>query len=279
MPEGDMSWHRCRLLIVLKRIMCNGWTLTNSDGWLRFNNTHLIGSFAKILEFARSRVRMGILMPRIPPDTESGMSFSDEMLYAAFRAAFVVTLDCMLRESLDRHHLAAKTSGFLDVYPVLKGTAPQIQLECLLSTWEHLQQTGSGLSSFDNCVINAAYEALAMMGELTTRPSLSNVWKGPVVMVTAADHWVASKVRAVQLLTDEKSARELAHMEAELADERDVPGSSTGSCSQKTVDDMISIVGRWTASAAIVLGSKKLLTEDEQDLLRVFFEEQTGLLR
>ena len=207
------------------------------------------------------------------------MSFPDEMLYAAFRAAFVVTLDCMLRESLDRHHLAAKTSGFLDVYPVLKGTAPQIQLECLLSTWEHLQQTGSGLSSFDNCVINAAYEALAKMGELTTRPSLSNVWKGPVEMVTAADHWVASKVRAVQLLTDEKSARELAQMEAELADERAVPGSNTGSCSQKTVDELIFIVGRWTASAAIVLGSKKLLTDDEQDLLRAFFEEQTGLLR
>ena len=44
-------------------------------------------------------------------------------------------------------------------------------------------------------------------------------------------------------------------------------------------DDMISIVGRWTASAAVILGSKGLLTDDEQDLLRIFFEEQTGLLR
>ncbi|MEZ6031970.1 MAG: hypothetical protein R3C17_02680 [Planctomycetaceae bacterium] len=218
-------------------------------------------------------------MTRIPPNTESGMSFPDEMLYAAFRAAFVVTLDCMLRESLDQHHLAAKTSGFLDVYPVLRGTAPQIQLECLLQTWDHLQKSGSSLSAFDNCVVHAAYEALAKMGELTTRPSLSNVWKGPLVMATAADHWVASKVRAVQLLTDEKSALELAQMQAELADKLPDSGTNSGSCSQRTVDDLISIVGRWTASAAIVLGSEKLLTDDEQELLRAFFEEQTGLLR
>jgi len=30
----------------------NRRTTTNSDGWLRFNNTLLIGSFAKSLEFA-----------------------------------------------------------------------------------------------------------------------------------------------------------------------------------------------------------------------------------
>ena len=96
------------------------------------------------LEFARLCVRMGNSYDMNHPEhTETRMSFTDEMLYAAFRAAFVLTLDCMLRESLDRQQMRRQASGFLDVYPVLQGTAPQIQLECLLQTWDHLQQAES----------------------------------------------------------------------------------------------------------------------------------------
>ncbi len=207
------------------------------------------------------------------------MSFTDEMLYAAFRAAFVSTLDCMLRETLDRPQVAPTATGFLDVYPVLQGTAPQIQLECLLQTWEHIQYTRPSLSPFENCVVNAAYEALAMMGERTTRPTLSDVWKGPRTMVTASDHWVTSKVRAVQLLTEGKIVDELARMGARLDDYHPVSTTFSNSETLMSSDDMISVVGRWTASAAVIFGSKGLLTDDEQDLLRVFFEEQPGLLR
>lgn len=207
------------------------------------------------------------------------MSFTDEMLYAAFRAAFVSTLDCMLRETLDRPQVAPAVGGFLDVYPILQGTAPQIQLECLLQTWEHIQHTGGALSPFENCVVNAAYEALAKIGERTTRPTLSDVWKGPRTMVTASDHWVTSKVRAVQLLTEGKIVDELTRMGARLDDYRPVSRTFFNSETRMSSDDMISVVGRWTASAAVIFGSKGLLTDDEQDLLRVFFEEQTGLLR
>ena len=207
------------------------------------------------------------------------MSFTDEMLYAAFRAAFVSTLDCMLRESLDRQQVNPPASGFLDVYPLLQGTAPQIQLECLLQTWEHVQLAGASLTPFENSVVNAAYEALARMGERTTRPTLSDVWKGPRTMVTASDHWVTSKVRAVQMLTEGKIVDELVHMGASLDDHRPVSRTFSKTETLMASDDMISVVGRWTASAAVIFGSKGLLTDDEQDLLRVFFEEQTGLLR
>ena len=207
------------------------------------------------------------------------MSFTDEMLYAAFRAAFVLTLDCMLRETLDRHHSIARATGFLDVYPVLQGTASQVQLECLLQTWEHMQAPEVTLSPLDNSVVNAAYATLAKMGELSTRPTLPSVWKGPKSIETSCDHWVSSKSRALQLVIDEKTSSVLIRLEAKLDDQRQTLPMFSSKEAQATVEDLISIVGRWTASREIVLGSKGLLTEDEQDILRIFFAEQSGLLR
>ena len=206
------------------------------------------------------------------------MSFSDEMHYAAFRAAFVLTLDCMLRESLDHENAVARPGGFLDVYPVLQGTAPQIQLECLLRTWDHLQ-SGETLTQFDHGVMNAACEALAKIGELTTRSTLSSVWKGPKLIATACDHWVASKVRALQLTLDEKTTSELMRLAEKLDDHMPVSATISGTGTQGPCEELLTVVGRWKASGEVVLGSKGLLTEDEQDILRIFFEEQAGLLR
>ena len=52
------------------------------------------------------------LMIRASYRPETTMSFTDEIHYAAFRAAFVLTLDCMLRESLALQHAVARPGGF-----------------------------------------------------------------------------------------------------------------------------------------------------------------------
>lgn len=210
---------------------------------------------------------------------ETTMSFNDEIHYAAFRAAFVLTLDCMLRESLDHQNAVARPGGFLDVYPLLLGTAPQIQLECLLRTWDHLQESEAPLTQFDHGVINAACNALATMGEQTTLPTLSSVWKGPKVMVTACDHWLTSKVRALQLTLDEKMSNELVRLEDKLDDHNPVSATFSRIATPCHSEELLTVVERWRASGDVVLGSKGLLTEEEQDMLRIFFEEQSGLLR
>jgi hypothetical protein len=207
------------------------------------------------------------------------MSFTDEMLYAAFRAAFVSTLDCMLRDALDHQNAVSRSGGFLDVYPVLQGTAPQIQLECLLRAWDHVHDSRTPLTRFDHGVINAACEALAKMGELTTSPSLSSVWKGPRLIATACDHWVTTKVRVLQLTLDEKTSSEFVRLENRLEDHYLVSETFSGTGTRGSFEELIDVVGRWRASGDVVLGSKGLLTADEQDILRVFFEEQSGLLR
>lgn len=207
------------------------------------------------------------------------MSVTDEMHYAAFRAAFVLTLDCMLREALDRENSAARPGGFLDIYPVLLGTAPQIQLECLLKTWDHMQREETQLTQFDQGVINAAFEALAKMGEMMTRPSLSNVWKGPKLISTSCDHWVTSKARTLQLSQDETASGALVRLERRLDDHTAVSARLPAGEISIATDAVFTVVGRWKAAKDVVLGSKGLLTDEEQDILRIFFEEQSGLLR
>ena len=207
------------------------------------------------------------------------MPSHDEMQYAAFRAAFVLTLDCLLRESLDREKSTSNPSGFLDVFPVLQGTAPQIQLECLFRTWARLDQPTAEFSSLDHCVIHAGYEALAKMGQMSARPNLTSAWKGPIALVTMNDHWVTSKARARQLAMEEKTANLVSRIQSKMNDHQPLEAAFSGPEQTSGSDDMTDIVGRWIASRDIVLGSVGLLTAEEQDLLRIFFEEQTGLLR
>ena len=207
------------------------------------------------------------------------MPLNNEMLYTAFRAAFVLTLDSMLRESLEHKDVVTRPSGFLDVYPALQGSAPQIQLECLLQTWDRLHRDEVDLTPLDHCVVNAAYEALAKMGELAARPGLSSVWKGPKSIEMASDAWVTSKVRLIQLAMEEPSVSHILRMEKELDDRRPVFHAFSASDPCESRFDLTEIVERWAASGTIIFGSLGLLTDEEQDLLRIFFEEQPGLLR
>ncbi len=207
------------------------------------------------------------------------MPSNDEMLYAAFRAAFVMTLDCLLRESLDREKSTANPGGFLDVFPVLQGTAPQIQLECLFQTWDRLDRQTTEFSHLDHCVVHAGYDALAKMGQMSARPNLTSAWKGPNSQATTNDHWVTSKARVRQLALDEKISRQIMRMQDKMNDHQPYEAAFSGAEQADCNDDITDIVGRWIASRDIILGSVGLLTHEEQDLLRIFFEEQSGLLR
>lgn len=206
------------------------------------------------------------------------MELTNEIHYAAFRTAFVLTMDCMLRDSLGEQHPIAQPGGFLDVYPLLHGTAPQIQLECLLLTWGHLHEIDKSLTPFDHGVIHAACEALAKMGELTTCSALCSVWNGPKLMTTARDHWLTSKVRVLQLTQDQKMASELVRLGKKIDDQPPVSAAFSATEALDPMAELLNVVGCWRASGDVILGSTGLLTEEEQDILRFFFEEQPGLL-
>ena len=98
-------------------------------------------------------------------------------------------------------------------------------------------------------------------------------------MAIANDHWVTSKARARQLALDEKMDNLVVQIENKMNDQLASEAVFSGLEQTSPKVEISDIVGRWTASREIVLGSVGLLTDEEQDLLRIFFEEQSGLLR
>lgn len=201
---------------------------------------------------------------------------NSEVTYASLRAGFMITLDCLLRDSLNQSESANGPFGFLDRIPRLAGTAPQIQLECLLTTWNALQDESRViLSPMDRFVCMAATELLAQLCAENNQRILHMVWQGPRTLATNPDFWLYSKIRCFQAGQDWSAiiyptvADENAHDFGQI---QDLPGLSGEN------DELLNTVGRWRADGAVLLNSGGLLNVTEQDIVRTFFEEHPELL-
>jgi len=202
------------------------------------------------------------------------------MQYTALRAAFVTTLDSLLRYSLDPNGASTRPSGFLDCFPMLSGTAPQIQMECLFNTWSRLQQSpGESLQHLDDLILYAAYESLAQLAEGKPGQPLRVVMNGPVPFTGDQDQWLYSKTLCLQL-ADSRAAGP--HFLRELGKIEDPsPGLNPEFFANwaEQREELMNLVGRWVARKDVLLGTVGLLTNDEKDILRAFFEEHSGLVR
>jgi hypothetical protein len=199
--------------------------------------------------------------------------------YLAFRAGFVVVLDCLLSESLDTNHGRSPRKGLFDCFPMLVGTAPQIQLELLLKTWS---RRTSGLADSTDLISEfvsyAALDCLARVADQESPASLQMALKSPVSLPVKADLWLSRRVRCLQIAGADPHSTEFCR---ELTG-RHAQSPSTGSGFQslrQSNDELLDILGRWAACPKVILTSEMLLTDDEQHLLKSFFEEHPGLLR
>lgn len=203
-----------------------------------------------------------------------------EFTYAAMRAGFVSTLDGLLRLSLDPDSNYSCPIGFLSCFPMLSGMAPQIQLECLLKTWQTMgssQQEPREL--LDELVIYAAYEALAVASEEKRAYSLKAISNGPRNSSLRSDTWLHSKARCLQLTGSGSSEPLFLRELAQIQDPNPWFDTEMGQNWCEKREELLELVGRWAASREVILGSAGLLTQDEQDILRAFFEEHPGLVR
>ena len=101
-------------------------------------------------------------MSRADKNSEESHSDPCQITCAAFRAAFVTTLDCLLRYALDPSAADERPVGIFDCFPMLNAVAPQIQLECLLRTWSRRnRELPDSADVLDDCVLYAACESLA----------------------------------------------------------------------------------------------------------------------
>ncbi len=203
-----------------------------------------------------------------------------QITHTAIRTAFVSTLDALLHFALDPDSATNRPMGFMSCFPILNGTAPQIQMECLFRTWQRVSQGLLDQSDpLDQLVLYASYESLAQITGETHSPLLKVVLNGPGRCFPECDHWLHSKTRCLQIsrsgATSSEFLRELSQIEDTSPSLN--PEMSKNCC--ETREELLELVGRWVAQKEHLLGSVGLLTQDEQDILRVFFEEHPGLVR
>jgi len=212
--------------------------------------------------------------------TESTSPYHCQITYAALRAAFVTTLDSLLRYSLDPESTFGRALGFMSCFPMLNGIAPQIQMECLFNTWGRLQQNQSeAMNLLDELVLYGAYEALAQLAVDKPGASLKMVMNAPDQVGEAPDHWLYSKTRCLQAAGPTAAGP---HFLRELSKIEDPgpwfdAGSPANWCEKR--EELLDLVERWVARKNVLLNTNGLLTDDEKDILRAFFEEHPGLVR
>ena len=221
-----------------------------------------------------------------PQDTSDPMNIEpgdgspfDELTYVALRAAFVTTLNSLLRHALDSSESGNQHSGFLDRIPILSAMAPQIQMECLLNTWERVKSdTDAELPTIDECVLHASFEELAGVSLLDDRSVLRQIWMGPKLPVTRPDCWLYSKVRTYQVARTSTSNVPMSTISSMAGSDELHQMLHSFTESPLNSPDLLDFVGRWRASRETLLNSSGLLNENEQDMIRAFFEEHPQLL-
>lgn len=225
-------------------------------------------------------------------DTELRLSIARcEICYAAMRAAFHDTLNCLLRQYLASADDTGGRCGFLDRIPILALTAPQVQLECLFRTWQRVVEPRAAFPTpLDHCVLYAALDSLAAAAISGDQRLLQLVWQGPRPIVTPADCWLPARVRCLQALHQWLLPDEL----DDFRPSRD-GGPSSGRGTEHAIsihttsmhrglerrqdkEDLLDAVGRWTVNEAILVASEGLLNENEVALIRTFFQEHPRLL-
>lgn len=237
----------------------------------------------------KSTDSLPVRIPYYPTTMPQQSRVSSELMFTAYRAAFVATLDALLRDALDQPPGAERTGGFLASIPLLDGVAPQIQMELLLHSWQrgHAAESGIGDENtrmLDELIKYAAFECLAgftRTGETALLKKISHDGDGKC---PNNDIWLHSKACCAQLAGVTRISSSLIH---DLISILDTPepadvrpsGMSESRVSEGVRDVLISLSGRWVARKEILFCSEGLLTADEQDLLRMFFEEHPGLVR
>jgi hypothetical protein len=209
---------------------------------------------------------------------------SDHLFFAAFRASFVTTFDCLLDDFLcDSADCSA--NGFFRHIPLLNGCSPQVQLQLLFETWQQIQVVPlNDLDIVHQCVCFCAFSELAGLSAADNRRALRRAVTGPgtadVVRqaIDADGHWLASRSRAAQVIFPFTAQAAVLDIAAATASEDLQPVRSAGGIGSEAVEYLESLAGRWRVPRSILEAAKGLLTETEQDILNAFFEENANLL-
>lgn len=201
-------------------------------------------------------------------------STTDEIMYLAFRAAFITTFERTEAEYsvVD----SAEASGFLDRLPLAKGIATHVQLDLLLQAWARVSAGDNELSVVDQCVCYCATDELAMIGLAENHRSIAQICNGPKTESKIDPLWLASKLRTVQITWPfpVDSALLLRDFDFLTTDLDHRPRTFSVAAATEILDE----VGSWLVNPSILSNTKGLLTLSEQERLGCFFQQHPRLM-
>ena len=191
-----------------------------------------------------------------------------------------MTLDCLLNANICPGSDVDSENGFLDYVGLLAKTAPQVQLECLLRTWQKLSTTDAvtPLELCDHVVIQAATERLAALALSDDTAPLQMAWDGPRSLSLPLDCWVYSKVRWLQSTNLDNSGH-LNRLDLPYSPANQLLQTAQRICGNPPeFERLLDVVGQWRIDRVVLENLDGLLTGDEHELLQTFFQEHPALL-
>lgn len=199
----------------------------------------------------------------------------DHLCYASLRAAFLLTLDELLRYSLAPGRDDTRSVDLMHFYPPLRGMAPQVQLECILRTWQRFRiSTVDFPSPLDSRILHASNELLASLAADGRNPMLRVVFEGPRDIQSVNDHWLVARIRCLQISRDSDNRRAIyRELAASAPADSSMPAQTSGSFDPNVMETL----GKWRVSADLHEFGHGLLTAAEKELVRDFFEEHSAL--
>ncbi|HCP11255.1 MAG TPA: hypothetical protein DIT89_02875 [Planctomycetaceae bacterium] len=208
-------------------------------------------------------------------DSNSTKQIPCDLTYVTLRAAFLLTLDGLLRYSLEPSKSERAGSDLLHFYPPLSGMAPQIQMETVLLTWNRWSNSGSpNLTPLEARILYAATELLASLATDRQNPLLRVVFEGPRDVHHLNDHWLPSRVRCLQLSRENGISRGiLQELTITSAPQEQILATECPAFE----GEVLEALGRWRVQPQMLQWADGLLTDDEMELVRDFFEEHPCL--
>ena len=202
----------------------------------------------------------------------------NRLFYVACRVAFLRVFDSLLDEFIASPE-SERRDGYLDRIPMLAGTAPQVQIELLLSTWQSLRSdTPRALSIEEQVICFGITSDLAHTGAADDQRMIRRAARGPERVDPGDIVWLASRVRLLQMMLPFAPQAAVLQVESGIAADDLNSVRAAGGIDAHSFSSLLDLLGTWTVSDTLFANAEGLLTATEVEILRAFFDEHPQLI-
>lgn len=216
-------------------------------------------------------------LPALMLRQQHQICFSDQALSLSFRAAFVTTLDLLQAEFQQEARSETDRKGFLERLPLLQGCAIQVQLNCLLETWQRVRSGSKALTDLDACVSYCAIAELAHLATLEDNRRIQRAALGIPDPLKVDMLWLASNLRTLQITWPFDPDSITILRDGSFLD-TNLDAVSEASLHSATASQMLDLAGQWFVTPELLKNTQGLATESEHSQLAQFFTKHSSLM-